>query len=135
MITPAMVSDMINVPASTVRRWAARYAHHLSPQHGKKRMYTVSDVDTFRRIRDLSGQGYSLERIDQELGIVPEVQPDEKTAAMVSMSDFVESLESAHRTLAELKQQADTQSARIKALEEWILLPWWKKFIRRPPVD
>lgn len=137
MITPAQVTESLNVPASTVRRWAAQFKDFLSTQQGKKRMYTVTDVDVFRRIRDLSAQGYSLKRIAEMLPVV-EPAPNESTALM-TVADFTRSLESAHETIAHLEariRSLEGLEARIKSLEArdaWYRLPWYQRIGRKPP--
>ena len=70
MVTPKQVSETLNVPGSTIRRWALRFENVLSKQVGKKRVYTLQDVDTFRKIRDYSKQGKSLDNIADKLKIV-----------------------------------------------------------------
>jgi len=133
MITPAQASESISVPASTIRRWASRFERHLSPRKGKKRTYTPTDLDTFRRIRDLSASGFGLDRIDSMLDVV-ETPPDPSTA-LLTLADFVQSLESAHSQVASLQQRLDEQNARLQALEAWLALPFYKRIGKRPPID
>lgn len=131
MITPHQASESLNVPSSTIRRWSARFERHLSPRKGKKRTYTPTDVDTFRRIRDLSESGFGLDRIDSMLEVV-ETPPDPSTA-LLTLADFVQSLESAHNQVASLQQRFDEQKARLDALETWIALPFYKRIGKKPP--
>lgn len=138
MITPAQVSDSLNVPASTIRRWAARFENYLSPRKGKKRSYTTADLDTFRRIRDYSASGFSLDRIAELLAVVE--SPADQSTELMRLSDFVQSLEIAHAAVTRLQNQIDDQSnqleeqqARIQSLEEYITLPWYKKITQKPP--
>ena len=131
MITPHQASESLNVPSSTIRRWSARFERHLSPRKGKKRTYTPTDIDTFRRIRDLSASGFGLDRIDGMLEVV-ETPPD-PTTALLTLADFVQSLETAHNQVALLQQRFDEQKARIDALEAWIAMPFYKRIGKRPP--
>jgi DNA-binding transcriptional MerR regulator len=131
MITPRQVSDSINVPPSTIRRWSVRFEKHLSPRTGKKRTYTPTDLDTFRRIRDLSASGFGLDRIESMLDVVE--RPQDKTTALLTLADFVQSLESAHSQVASLQATVDEQKARLDALESWLSLPWYKRIGKRPP--
>jgi len=138
MITPKQVSDSLNVPASTIRRWAARFEEYLSPRKGKKRSYTTGDMDTFRRIRDYSAEGFSLDRIAEMLSVVE--SPADQSTELLKLSDFIQSLEIAHSTVTKLQNQLDEnsikleeQQARIQALEEYIALPWYKKIVNKPP--
>lgn len=138
MITPKQVSDSLNVPPSTIRRWASRFEIHLSPRRGKKRVYTTSDLDVFRRIRDYSASGFSLERISELLDVVE--KPIDESKDLLVLADFVQAIESAHNTIAEMRTQLedqsakiDDQSARIEALEKWINSPWYKKILGSRP--
>ena len=131
MITPKQVSDSLNVPPSTIRRWANRFESHLSSRKGKKRVYTTSDLDVFRRIRDYSASGLGLDRIDELLGVV-EKQEDQSKELLV-LADFVQAIESAHNTIAQMQNQIDEQSARIDSLEEYIKSPWYKKIFGSRP--
>jgi len=133
MLTPRQVSDSLNVPSSTIRRWAVRFENHLAKRSGKKRTYTVSDMDTFRKIRDLSGQGFGLDKIDEMLDVVE--SPEDQSTALLSLADFVQSLESAHNEAASLRQMITDQDARIKHLEDWITTPWYKRMGKRPPIE
>ena len=131
MITPHQASESLDVPTSTIRRWSVRFERHLSKRTGKKRTYTPTDIDTFRRIRDLSASGFGLDRIDSMLEVV-ETPPDPSTA-LLTLADFVQSLESAHNQVASLQQRFDEQKARIDALEAWIAMPFYKRIGKKPP--
>jgi DNA-binding transcriptional MerR regulator len=141
MITPKQISDSLTVPASTIRRWAARFESYLSTgnlKKGQKRSYTTSDLDTFRRIRDYSASGFSLDRIAELLAVVE--SPADQSTELLKISDFVQSLEIAHAAVTRLQNQIDDQSnqleeqqARIQSLEEYINLPWYKKIANKPP--
>ena len=131
MIKPAQVSESLNVPASTVRRWAAKFERHLSPRKGKKRSYTITDLDTFRKIRDLSASGHSLIKIAELLDVV-EI-PESKSTGLMNLADFVQAFEIFNSNMLQLQDKLDTQDDRIKQLEEWIYTPWHKKIGKKPP--
>jgi len=131
MITPSQVSDSLAVPTSTVRRWAARFEKHLSPRTGKKRTYTPSDLDTFRRIRDLSSEGFGLDRIDEMLAVVE--RPPDETTALTTLAAYTQLLEDTRNQMQAIAQKFDEQNARIQALEEWINTPFYKRIGKRPP--
>ena len=133
MITPHQVSDTLGIPPSTIRRWSVRFESHLSARTGKKRTYTPTDLDTFRRIRDLSASGFGLDRIDSMLDVVE--RPQDQTTALLTLADFVQSLESAHSQVASLQATIDEQKARLDALESWLALPWYKRISKHPPTE
>jgi len=127
MLTPGQVSKSLNVPTSTIRRWAARFASRLSTRNlapGQKRTYTLDDLETLRRIRDHLASGATLVKIDSLLDVV-EKPPDESTA-LVNIADVAHSLTTAYDMITSL-------NSRITALEEWIKTPWYKRIGKNPP--
>jgi len=132
MITPSQVSESLNVPASTIRRWAARFEKHLSPRKGKKRSYTIDDLNTFRKIRDLSNSGHSLNKISEMLDVV-EI-PEDKTTGLMNLADFVQAFEMVNANMLQLQDKLDDQDQRIKDLEDWINTPFYKRIGKRPPI-
>ena len=131
MFTPAQVAQTLSVPPSTLRRWAKHFASYLSPQSGKKRTYTVADIDTLRRIQELSAQGLSYEHIAQTLSIVSAPPAD---TALVSVADFAQALESAHAQLASLQAQLTQQAQELDAIKAWLQLPFYKRWAKKPPI-
>ena len=136
MVTPKQVSETLNVPGSTIRRWALRFEAVLSKQVGKKRVYTLQDVDTFRKIRDYSKQGRNLDAIEAELMLV---MPRVKKADAVGLTVHPEVL----RVINELNDQnvaMQLQLDKMKAQQDkqneliaWLMLPWWKRLFRQMP--
>jgi DNA-binding transcriptional MerR regulator len=136
MVTPKQVSETLNVPGSTIRRWALRFEAVLSKQVGKKRVYTLQDVDTFRKIRDYSKQGRNLDAIEAELMLV---MPRVKKADAVGLTVHPEVL----RVISELNDQnvaMQLQLDKMKAQQDkqneliaWLMLPWWKRLFRQMP--
>lgn len=133
MLTPHQVSESLGVPASTIRRWSVRYERHLSNRTGKKRSYTPTDLDTFRRVKDLSASGFGLDRIDAMLDVVE--RPQDPSTALLTLAEFAQSLETAHTQVAFLEQQLDEQKKRLDALEQWLCLPFYKRIGKRPPIS
>ena len=131
MFTPAQVAQTLNCPPSTLRRQAKYFAAFLSPQSGKKRTYTVADIDTLKRIQELSAQGLSYEQIAQTLTIVSVPPAD---TALVSVADFAQALESAHAQLASLQAQLTQQAEELQAIKAWLRLPFYKRLGKKPPL-
>ena len=133
MVTPKQVSETLNVPGSTIRRWALRFEAVLSKQVGKKRVYTLQDVDTFRKIRDYSKQGRNLDAIEAELMLV---MPRVKKSDAVGLTVHPEVL----RVINELNDQnvamqlqLDKMKAQQDRLLAWLMLPWWKRLFQQMP--
>jgi DNA-binding transcriptional MerR regulator len=127
MITPKQVSESLNVPSSTIRRWAVRFKDVLSKQEGKKRIYTLEDVDTFRRIRDFSKQGRNLDAIEAELMIFkPKVEPAEEKGLMIH-PEVLKVMQEINSQNIALQLQVDQLQAQV----DWLMLPWWKKISKK----
>ena len=129
MITPKQVSESLNVPSSTIRRWAVRFEDVLSKQESKKRMYTMEDLDTFRKIRDYSKQGKSLDNIADKLKIVSskvdqEQKPETGLILHPELVSFMQNI--AEQNIA-LQLQVDQLQAQV----DWLMLPWWKKISKK----
>jgi len=127
MVTPKQVSETLNVPSSTIRRWAVRFKDVLSKQEGKKRIYTLEDVDTFRRIRDFSKQGRNLDAIEAELMIFkPKVEPAEEKDLMIH-PEVLKVMQEINSQNIALQLQVDQLQAQV----DWLMLPWWKKISKK----
>jgi len=131
VFTPAQVAQTLNTPPSTLRRWAKHFAAFLSPQSGKKRTYTVADIDTLKRIQDLSAQGLSYAQISQTLTVVSQPPAD---TALISLADFAQALESAHAQLAAVQAQLTQQACELDAIKAWVRLPFYKRWAKKPPI-
>ena len=131
MFTPAQVAQTLSVPPSTLRRWAKHFASYLSPQSGKKRTYTIADIDTLRRIQELSAKGLSYAQIAQTLTLVSAPPAD---TALVSVADFAQALESASAQLASLQAQIIQQAEELDAIKAWLRLPFYKRLGKKPPL-
>jgi MerR family transcriptional regulator, light-induced transcriptional regulator len=131
MLTPGQIAQTLDVSTATLRRWSARYAHHLSPQTpGKKRSYSVDDLAVLTRVRDLSATGTPLAQIDQALAVT--VTPAQ-SSALIAVSDFALSLQSARDQVAHLQLQLDQQTTRLDALTAWLALPFYRRWFAKPP--
>ena len=131
MFTPAQVAQTLSVPPSTLRRQAKYFAAFLSPQSGKKRTYTVADIDTLRRIQELSAQGLSYAQIAQTLTVVSQPPAD---TALISLADFAQALESTHAQLAAVQAQLTQQAQALDAIKAWLQLPFYKRWAKKPPI-
>lgn len=132
MLTPGQVANSLNVSPATVRRWSSRFARHLSPQTPKrKRTYTPDDLAVLARVRDMSASGSPLDQIEKALDV--SAQSADQSTALITLTDFAESLQIAHARVASLQTQIDKQNAQIKALAEYLALPVFKRLVTKPP--
>jgi DNA-binding transcriptional MerR regulator len=143
-LTPSQVAALLDVDASTLRRWARAWKVHLSEQgQAKRRRYTQGDLATFARGRDLLRAGKSPAEVGTLLGIVPTVPAEVPAVATVSLPAIAQELQAALDTVRALVGQVDelratqeaqaAQLARVQAqLEAWKAAPWWRRLFRRP---
>ena len=131
MLTPGQIAKSLDVSPATVRRWSARYARHLSPHTpGKKRSYTVDDLATLTRVRDMSATGTPLDQINQALMVSD--QP--ATNALITVADFAQALQIGSDRLARLQNNLDKTNDRLDALTAWLALPLFKRLFKKPPL-
>lgn len=132
MLTPGQIANTLDVSSATVRRWSARFAQHLSPHTpGKKRSYTVDDLATLTRIRDMSASGTPLDQINQALI----VSDEPATNALITVADFAQSLQIASDRLASMQNKLDQTNDRLDALTAWLALPFFKRLFKKPPLQ
>jgi len=129
--TPSQVSETLGIPSSTIRRWASKFSSYISEQPGKKRSYTIADIDVFRQIRTLSGQGLSLDQIANSLQVV---EPEQvRGAELLALDDFANALQGLFDQNAGLQQQIDDQQEQINLLMSWLALPWYQRIGKQAP--
>ena len=153
--TPGDMSNLLGVPASTLRRWAVRFEKALTPQDmeaGRHRVYANSDLEVFRQIRDLAAKGHSLRSIENILTVIPPGQakpefmpnfepegeptpPGEQSQNSALMVLAVSRELGTHNAqIQALQDQINKQNERLGALTEFMALPWYKRIGKRPPV-
>jgi len=149
--TPGYISDFLNVPGSTLRRWAVRFEKYLSPQPpeaGRHRVYSSQDLETFRTIRDLTAKGQGLKTIETVLQTLPPgafasdqepASPKQDQAAQgepgpgsaLMVMGFSRELGNHDAQLKALQDQINLQNDRLAALTEFLALPWYKRLGKR----
>ncbi len=135
MLSPSQIAQSLDIPPSTLRRWAVRFEKFLSRRHhpGDKRQYSLDDLNVLRRIRDYSRDGLPHDRIEEALMVeLPGEQS--QTKALIQISDIAEAISTARATIASMSAQLDDQAERIRRLEEWLALPWYRRINKRPPL-
>jgi len=143
MFTPGQVSDMLEVPPSTLRRYVKDYPEHLSKTATKKRgrRYTEADIATLARAREMLQQGRSPDEVGSLLAVVgqddPEAEPDSVLNLVPSISQALSEVQEQAQALRSiLETVADNQNAaehRLEALEAWSREPWYRRLFASPP--
>jgi len=124
MITPRQASETLTIPTSTLRRWSKEFSEHLSPhEKGKHRAYTITDLDTLRKIQDLLDQGLRYADIHSRLNAIE--KPSESKAIANITSELVSIIE---------QQQASLQAlnTRLEKLETYLSEPFIKRIFTKP---
>jgi len=132
MSTPKEASKSLNIPSSTLRRWSNEFSEYLSShKEGKHRDYTISDISTLRKIRDLRDEGMRYSDIHKKLNIIEEAP--NKNFALELINDYTEALLDTQALLQALSHKIKKQDNRLEELEEWITLPPLKRLFTKPP--
>lgn len=135
MFSPSQVSHMLEIPASTLRRYAVQFAPFLSPsgqRKNRRREYTQADVLTFQKIRDYSGQGLTPDEIAARLPLVDSEPATNNALALIP--DIAAKFEEFAAAHANLNARLENQDARIAALEAELSekkIPWYKKLLKK----
>lgn len=125
--TPSQVSEMLQMPASTLRYYARRFKDQLSDQGNRKqRLYSDQDVKTLGIIHDLSAANVPLHVIEHRLHLnqpQEESRTIENSLALVPAiaAEIANAQESAHlaQIAAEhLREQIEEQSKLIALQKE-----------------
>lgn len=127
-LTPSQVADTLETAPSTIRRWSVRFERFMSFDHstGQKRLYSLEDLAFLRKVRDLSKQGLPLSKIEETLRAeVIRAEPGE--TALMTISDVAEALAMAREAYASIERKNEELQERVKALEEYIQTPWWRR--------
>jgi DNA-binding transcriptional MerR regulator len=123
-LTPAEVSQSLNLPASTLRRWSAIFESQLSRKYapGQKRKYTLGDLNLFRKVQELSAEGHTIAKIKSLVGVVDQQESANDKALMIP-PQVARALELTDIRILQLQQQLADQQTKI----DYLLTPWWKR--------
>jgi len=129
--TPSQVAQALEIPTSTLRRWSTRFVEFMSFSHspGQKRSYTLEDLATLRRVRELSRAGLPLEKIHEALiaEAVGAEGANGSSTALINLSDVAQAFDDFRARFSSLEQKNKDLQAQVEALEEYIQTPWWRR--------
>ncbi len=123
---PGEVAERLDCSTDTVRRYSARFGHHLSlsanPGKGKARLYNADDIYILQTVKNLIEQGLKYDEIEEELKslALPEsvtltnLEPDspQLPAPMALMQQMASTLEH----LAQQSEQTNRLSRQVDQL-------------------
>jgi len=129
--TPSQVAETLEIPPSTLRRWSTRFVEFMSFSHspGQKRSYTLEDLATLRRVKELSGEGLPLEKIHEALLLqaVGAEGANGSSTALINLSDVAQAFEDFRAQFVALEHKNKELQAHVEALENYIQTPWWRR--------
>ena len=120
--TPGDVSELLEIPASTLRHWASKvYQAHLSPYAAqRRRQYTQQDLETIARIKIASDKGILVDDIKKELGEIKIVDIQAEHGVSTNLALIP--------ALAHQQTQLDEISAKLdKLLSQAESRSWWDR--------
>lgn len=122
-LTPAEVCQSLNLPPSTLRRWATIFDGQLSRKWspGQKRKYTLDDLNLFRKVQELSEAGHRIDQIKSLVGVVQSDNTDDK--ALMIPPQVAKALELTDIRILQLQQQLADQQKKI----DYLMTPWYKR--------
>ncbi len=118
MWTPQQVSEMIKVPVSTLRRYAADYSQYLSSSAhlaGKARRYTDRDIVIFEKIRQLLQKGNSVEQVRSLIPLTEFDQP--VSTSLAAVPGIAAEIQALNDRAAEIKAVLLANDQRLSAAE------------------
>src|SRR3990172_3813398 len=129
MFTPGQVSEMLDIPASSLRRYATIFAQFLDQgARRRKRLYTDQDILTLRRVRDFAAHGLTTGQIAQRLEVVEVDQPNN---ALALLPNVLREFEILHSMQSDQDQRIEQLRSEIEQLREEIRQqrrPWWRRW-------
>ena len=133
LYSPGEVSNYLNIPSSTLRRYARLFKEYLSPSaQRRRRKYTTIDLEIFEKIKTLSAEGVLIDEMGPLLAEMPidhaeiilEDDSKESSRAIVPVNPEV------IRNFANVDNKLDqllAEIAQLRADLEAAKKPWWKR--------
>jgi len=139
--TPKQTSEMLKIPASTLRRYAKQFSEHLSESANKSRgrEYTEQDIATLARARELL-RSHSPEDTNKLLAVIDDKPPEPNSSlalipaiseALTELTDAAISLRAEVDNITERQALTDEQLAEVLKKLEHLEQPWYRKIFNR----
>ncbi len=133
LLTPKQAAAQLDISTRTLRRWSAAFATALSPSSahkGRRRAYSSQDIETMRRAQHELAQGRTLAEIAPSL---PVVDPEAPATALTLSTEATLALGQALERTSVLTETVSDHDDRLEQLEDWLRLPWYRRFFGPPP--
>ena len=128
---PGEVSDYLNIPSSTLRRYARLFSKYLSPSaQQRRRKYTSTDLEIFEKIKTLSADGVLIDEIGPLLDEMPIdhediIEGESQERAIVPVNpEVIRKFDNMDDKLDQLLAEI----AQLRAALEDAKKPFWKRW-------
>ena len=148
--TPAQVQAILDLPPSTLRRYATLFRNYLSAtaQTGHRRAYTDQDIAVIDQVQSLIAKGVRVDDIPAQLEIfrsntIDQLQEEQTTTAL-ALPGLIKQIDKIRRSLEteidQLQEERAADRQLINGLQDQVdqlrrelaaRRPWWAKIIRR----
>jgi DNA-binding transcriptional MerR regulator len=120
MYTPGQVSEMLDIPPATLRRYSAEYREFLSEDaklRGRRRAYTDSDLVVLQRIRQYYGERRSPKEIKKLLQVVDtqeERSRSDRDSALMLLPGLAQEFQHIRESQVSIHNKLDSQGETIQ---------------------
>lgn len=112
--TPGEVSKLLDIPASSLRRYATLFMDQLSEGAHRKRgrVYNANDVGVFSQVREMTNDGMIIAEIQEKMGdIVIDIVDDDVSDLAVThlakeLSGHDDRIRSLEQRIAEMENKS-----------------------------
>jgi len=125
MFSPGQASELLEIPPSTLRRYAKLFEKYLSEGARKKRRtYTETDLSKLKQIKELLDAGSTIKEVPDQLGKTLEVQKEDTSTALAlpglieQLKEFQSIFEQQQQEIEEHKQALIYLAKRFKQIEK-----------------
>jgi len=132
-LTPSQTAEVLGVSTRTLRRYSSILSNSLSEpasKRGQKRFYNSQDVETLRRAQRMMRGGMTLKNISEVLPIQP--AGDVPDSALMVGTETAMIVGANQERVQIIFEEITEHDDRLKRLEDWSKLPWWKKITSSP---
>lgn len=132
LLTPSQTAELLDIHVRTLRRYSTVLRIALSPtasRKGRKRFYDGGDLEVLQRCRRLMADGMTLKEIANVVAVRP---ADEETTALTLSTEANLALGQVIERARAISDELIDQDDRLRRLESWAQLPFWKKLFSKP---
>jgi len=126
MFFPGQASELLNIPPSTLRRYANLFQDYLSEgaHRKRRRTYTEADLTKLKQIRELLNAGSTLNEVSDQLDadIETTIDVEEDTSKALTLPGLITQLEEFQAAFEQQQQEIIYLTQRVEELQQIIYL-------------